>query len=44
MKFGQLIENNMRNIFLEKTYTECGGETTPRPFSKKWKLSLSLVQ
>ena len=44
MKFGQLIENNMRNIFLEKTYTECGGETTPRPFSKKSKLSLSLVQ
>ena len=33
MKFGQLIEyNNMRNIFLEKSYTECGGETIPRPF------------
>ena len=24
MKFGQLIEYNMRNIFLEKSYTECG--------------------
>ena len=42
MKFGQLIECNMRNIFLEKWYTKCGGETSPRPFSKKLKLSLSL--
>ena len=25
MKFGQSKENNMRNIFLEKSYTECGG-------------------
>ena len=33
MKFGQLMEYNMRNIFLEKSYTECGGETSPRPFS-----------
>ena len=24
MKFGQLIEHNMRNIFLEKLYTKCG--------------------
>ena len=24
MKFGHLIEYNMRNIFLEKTYTKCG--------------------
>ena len=29
MKFGQLIECNMRNIFLEKSYTKCGGETSP---------------
>ena len=35
MKYGQLIEYNMRNIFLEKSYTKCGGETIPRPFSKK---------
>ena len=35
MKFGQLIEYNMRNIFLEKSYTKCGGETIPRSFSKK---------
>ena len=25
MKFGQLIEYNMYNIFLEKAYTKCGG-------------------
>ena len=25
----------MRNIFLEKSYTESGGGTTPRPFSEK---------
>ena len=43
-KFGQLIEHNMRNIFLEKLYSKCGGETTPIPFSKKSKLSLSLDQ
>ena len=29
MKFGQLIEFNMRNIFVEKPYTKCGGETIP---------------
>ena len=26
MKFGQLIEYNVRNIFVEKSYTKCGGE------------------
>ena len=25
----------MRNIFLEKSYKKCSGETIPRPFSKK---------
>ena len=35
MKLGQLIEYNMRNIFIEKSYTKHGGETIPRPFSKK---------
>ena len=34
MKFGQLIEYNMRNIFVEKSYSECAGETIPRPLSK----------
>ena len=41
MKFGQLIEYNMRNIFSEKSYTKRGGETSPRRFSKKIKLSIS---
>ena len=44
IKFGQLIECNMRNIFLEKSYTKCGGETSPRSFSGKSKLSVSLDQ
>ena len=44
MKFGQLMESNMRNFFLEKPYTKCGGETSPRPFSEKLKLSISLDQ
>ena len=35
MKFGQLIENKMRNIFVEKSYTKYAGETIPRPFSKE---------
>ena len=42
MKFGQLIEYNMRKIFLEKSYAKYGGETIPRMFSKKSKLSISL--
>ena len=44
MKFGQLIEYNMRNIFLEKSYTKCGGETIPRPFPEKPKLTISMDQ
>ena len=27
----------MRNVFVEKSYTKCGGETILRPFSKKLK-------
>ena len=44
MKFGQLIECNVTNIFLEKSYTKYDGETSPRPFSEKLKLSISLDQ
>ena len=44
MKFGQLIERNMRNIFLEKSYRKYGEEASPRPFSEKLKLSISLDQ
>ena len=39
-----VIEYNMKNTFVEKSYTKCGGETIPRPFSKKSKLSISLYQ
>ena len=42
MKFGQVIECKLRNIFLEKS--KCGGETSPRRFSEKLKLSKSLDQ
>ena len=38
MKFGQLIEYNVRNIFFEKLYTKCAREAIPRPFSKKIKI------
>ena len=38
LKFGQLIEYNMRNIFLEKSYAKCDREASPRPFYKKSKL------
>ena len=44
MKFGLLIEYNIRHIFLEKLYTTCGGKAIPRHFSKKSKLSISLDQ
>ena len=44
MKFGQLIEYDMKNTFLVKSYAKCGGETISRPFSKKLKLSISLDQ
>ena len=42
MKYGQLLEYNMRNIFVEKSYTNCSGKTSPRPISKKLKLATSL--
>ena len=34
----------MRNIFIEKSCTECGGAPCPRPFSEKLKLSISQDQ
>ena len=40
MKFGQLLEYNMRNIFLEKQNTKCGGETIPSGFFQKIKIEL----
>ena len=44
MKFDHLIEYNMKNIFIEKSYTKCTGEIIPRPLSKKANLSISLDQ
>ena len=44
MRFGQIIEYNMRNIFVEKSYIKCVGESIPRPLYKKTKLSISLDQ
>ena len=41
---GQLIENNIRNISLEKSYKKVGREASPRPFSKTPKLRISLDQ
>ena len=32
IKFGQLVECKMRNVILERSYTKCGGEASPRPF------------
>ena len=52
MKFGQLIEYNMRNIFLGQnfSYTKCGGKIFPDPFPKNqnsaclWINSLKFIQ
>ena len=44
MKFGQLIEYDLRSIFVEKSYTEYAAEFSPRPLSKKSILSISLDQ
>ena len=34
MKFDQLVEYNMGNIFLERSNIKCGAETIPDPFLK----------
>ena len=45
MKFGQLIEYNIGNIFPERSYTKySGGKTIARLFYKKSKLDVSLDQ
>ena len=43
MKYGQLIEYDMKKHFQEK-YTKCWEVTSPRLFSEKLKLSLSRNQ
>ena len=42
MKFGQLIEH--KKHFFENSYTECRGETIPKRFPKKSRLTISLDQ
>ena len=44
MQFGQLIEYNRKNIFLEKSCAKSGGATIPRLFSKKSKWNMSQDQ
>ena len=44
VKFGQLIEYNIRNIFFEKSYTKCSEETISRLFSRNSKVNISLDQ
>ena len=44
MKFGQLIEYNLSNIFVEKSYKKCATETIPILLSEISKLRMSLDQ
>ena len=44
MKFGQLIECNTRNIFLENYAQNVVEKLVPKSFSGKIKLSISLDQ
>ena len=44
MKFDDLTEYKMRNIFPKKSYTHCGGKGSLWPFTEKLKLSISLDQ
>ena len=43
-KLGQLIGCDMQNIFLGKSCTKNGGETSLRYFFKKSKLCISIYQ
>ena len=44
LNFSQLMEYSMGNIFVEKSYSNYGGETIPRLFSKKSNFIISLDQ
>ena len=44
IKFDQLIDYDMRNIFLEKSYAKYGGKASLRLFDIKSKLIISLEQ
>ena len=43
MKFGQLIEYNMRNPFYEKSYKKCGGEPDCFLKNQNWAYLGSIV-
>ena len=43
MKFDQLIQYNIGNIFVEKSYKKCAGEIIPRPLSKLEHICGSIV-
>ena len=38
-----MIDYKTRITFIERSYTKCGGETSPRSFSEKIRLSISLI-
>ena len=44
IKFGQLIEYNIRNIFLERSFTKCDGKNIRRHFKEYSNLTMSLDQ
>ena len=35
---------DLKDVFLEKSYKKCGGEASPKLFSKRSKLNVSLDQ
>ena len=43
-KGNQTMKFNMRNNFLEKSYTKYGGETIPKTFSENSNLGISVDQ
>ena len=44
MKFGQLMEHNMKNISLEKLYTKCGKKLFLDPFLKNQNLWINCLK
>ena len=44
MKFAQLIEHNMRSIYLEKLHKKEDGDSSPKLVPRKSKLSIPLDQ
>ena len=44
MEFGQLIDCDMSNIFLKKSYKKCDRKTSPTSSSEKLKLSIPMDQ